>query len=82
MMHRATVTGTGCTVHYLSQVCDGWGPSPDIGVTVLHIIIMGREPSQGQATLHWLVLSWPQSGLWSHTRLSAPIMGCQLLNDL
>ena len=33
MMHRATVTGTGCTVHYLSQVCDGWGPSPDIGVT-------------------------------------------------
>ena len=69
--------------HYLSQVCDGWGPSPDIGVTHYYYG-QGGWPGwgPGQATLHWLVLSWPRSGLWSHTRLSAPIMGCQLLNDL
>ena len=69
--------------HYLSQVCDGWGPSPDIGVTHYYYG-QGGWPGwgPGQATLHWLVLSWPRSALWSHTRLSAPIMGCQLLNDL
>ena len=69
MMYRSTVTGTCCTVHYLSQVCDGWGPSPDIGVTHYYY---GQGAWARQHFTGWAgVVMAPVCTLESHSALSS-----------
>ena len=67
MMYRSTVTGTGCTVTTWVRCVTGGGRAQ---ISVLHIIIMGREPGPGNTSLAGVVMA-PVWTLESHSALSS-----------